>query len=382
MWRATRDFYQQAAQGFQQTDVHAVLEDVLRLTNNQLEKGKVTVERQWAADLPAIEANPAHLKQIFLNLVLNAVDAMPGSGRLGMRTERDEIRGRDGQPGQPAVRIEISDSGVGMSTDALFALVRAVLHDERSWVGPGSVDQLRTHHGPQWQITVSSQMGQGTTFTLLFPVTQPPDTFPHEGMAATMLKGANTSIPPARILVVDDDASIRFYLEETLRRDGHQVEPFESGEAALEAIGAREFDLALIDLKLRGIGRPEGAGRAAPAVARHDRDHAHSPRVAGNGGRGAAPGSARLLVQAEQDRRIPRERAHRSAQAPAGPPAARAPGAGGAADARPARRAAAAGAGGRRLVGASRRRPAPLQRGAFSVDYERHLITLDDKPLD
>jgi DNA-binding response OmpR family regulator len=58
----------------------------------------------------------------------------------------------------------------------------------------------------------------------------------------------------AKILVVDDDDGVRFFLEDMLTRDGHEVVAVESGEAALEQITAQEFDLALVDLKLGGIG--------------------------------------------------------------------------------------------------------------------------------
>lgn len=61
----------------------------------------------------------------------------------------------------------------------------------------------------------------------------------------------------AKILVVDDEASIRFALEKVLTRDGHQVVAVESGEAALEEISEEEFDLALIDLRLKGMGGME-----------------------------------------------------------------------------------------------------------------------------
>jgi DNA-binding response OmpR family regulator len=64
-------------------------------------------------------------------------------------------------------------------------------------------------------------------------------------------------VPRARILVVDDEPGIRFSLEEMLTRDGYQVVAVESGEAALERIPAGEFDLALIDLKMKGIGGME-----------------------------------------------------------------------------------------------------------------------------
>ncbi|MDY7077654.1 MAG: response regulator transcription factor [Chloroflexota bacterium] len=61
----------------------------------------------------------------------------------------------------------------------------------------------------------------------------------------------------ARILVVDDEAGIRFSLEETLARDGYQVVAVDSGEAALEYIATQEFDLVLVDLKMKGIGGME-----------------------------------------------------------------------------------------------------------------------------
>jgi DNA-binding response OmpR family regulator len=62
-----------------------------------------------------------------------------------------------------------------------------------------------------------------------------------------------TTTTSASILVVDDEAGIRYYLQRVLTRDGHEVVAVNSGEAALECIAAREFDLALVDLKMRGV---------------------------------------------------------------------------------------------------------------------------------
>lgn len=59
--------------------------------------------------------------------------------------------------------------------------------------------------------------------------------------------------PPSKILVVDDEPGIRFFLREILERDGHQVVAVESGEAALREIKSGDFDLALVDLKLKGM---------------------------------------------------------------------------------------------------------------------------------
>ena len=66
-----------------------------------------------------------------------------------------------------------------------------------------------------------------------------------------------TMTPTSKILVLDDDPGIHFFLEELLERDGHEVACVESGEQALRRVAAEEFDLALIDLKLQGISGTE-----------------------------------------------------------------------------------------------------------------------------
>lgn len=66
-----------------------------------------------------------------------------------------------------------------------------------------------------------------------------------------------STVQGAKILVVDDESSIRFFLQELLERDGHRVTPVESGETAINLIGQEEFDLALIDLKLLGVSGTE-----------------------------------------------------------------------------------------------------------------------------
>jgi DNA-binding NtrC family response regulator len=67
-------------------------------------------------------------------------------------------------------------------------------------------------------------------------------------------------VAKAGILVVDDDALVRSYLDKVLTHDGHQVLAVESGESALACIAGQEFDLALIDLKMDGIGGMEVLG--------------------------------------------------------------------------------------------------------------------------
>jgi two-component system NtrC family sensor kinase len=162
--RRMYDFYRPARQEFQLTDLHAVLESVLELTGKQLQHSGVTVERVWAGDLPGVLANADHLKQVFLNLVLNAIDAMPGGGRLCIRTAPNQ-----GPAGDGVARLEFSDTGEGMSPETLAHVFEPFFTTKEGGSGLGlsiSYAIIETHHG---QISVQSQVGVGTTFTILLP---------------------------------------------------------------------------------------------------------------------------------------------------------------------------------------------------------------------
>jgi signal transduction histidine kinase len=165
-----RNFYRPARQGMQLTDLHAVLESVLELTAKQLQHSNISVERAWADSLPSLQANPDHLKQVFLNLVLNAVDAMPRGGRLRISTALDVMAAGGGRPPRPAVRLEFGDTGEGMSAETLSHLFEPFFTTKEGGSGLGlsvSLGVIQAHAG---QMTVTSQVGQGTTFTILLPL--------------------------------------------------------------------------------------------------------------------------------------------------------------------------------------------------------------------
>jgi two-component system NtrC family sensor kinase len=167
-----RDFYRPAQEGMIATDLNGVLESVLQLVNKQLQHRGVTVERALGDELPQIQANPDHLKQVFLNLVLNAVDAMPQGGTLHISTTLDQIQREGGQP-QPAAYIDLRDNGVGMSAETLSRLFEPFFTTKVEGTGLGlsiSYGIIESHNG---QITVESQLGTGTTVKILLPVEQP-----------------------------------------------------------------------------------------------------------------------------------------------------------------------------------------------------------------
>ena len=171
--RRVRDFYRPAPAELKPTDIHAVLTSLLELVGKQLQTSNVTVERDWAANLPTIEANPSYLKQVFLNLVLNAVDAMSEhGGTLCVRTALDQMQSPREKQQVPAVRIEFTDTGIGMPPEVMAHLFEPFVTAKKDGTGLGlsiSYGIIEAHDG---QISATSQVGVGSCFTVLLPVNE------------------------------------------------------------------------------------------------------------------------------------------------------------------------------------------------------------------
>jgi two-component system NtrC family sensor kinase len=169
-----RDFYRPTAnQGMQLINLPEVLESVLELSGKQLQHGDILIDRQWLPDLPEIEANPDHLKQVFLNLLLNAIDAMPQGGTLHLKTKKGYIQTHPSQPSQPAIQLEFKDTGQGMTAETMSHLFEPFFTTKPNGSGLGlciSYGIIEAHHG---QIRVISQPEIGTTFYIHLPLKQP-----------------------------------------------------------------------------------------------------------------------------------------------------------------------------------------------------------------
>jgi signal transduction histidine kinase len=168
--RRMRDFYRPAQKGIACTDLHAVLQSVLELAHKQLQHSRVAVVREWERELPPVQANADHLRQVFLNLVLNAIDAMPGGGTLRVRTGLDQVPDQDSRQLSPVARVEFSDTGVGIPAEVQARLFEPFFTTKEHGSGLGlsiSFGIIESHGG---EITVMSQVGEGTTFTIRLPV--------------------------------------------------------------------------------------------------------------------------------------------------------------------------------------------------------------------
>lgn len=162
--RRMREFYSPVSAGFQPVDLNNVVAGVLDLTGKQLEREQIRVERVFTPSLPPIEANADQLRQVFLNFVLNAIDAMPGGGTLRVVTLM-------GAP--DIVRVEFSDTGQGVSPEAQPHVFEPFFTTKTHGSGLGlsiSYSIVRAHRG---QLSFLSYQGLGTTFTVLLPLKQP-----------------------------------------------------------------------------------------------------------------------------------------------------------------------------------------------------------------
>src|SRR5215510_6595029 len=156
------NFSRTSGSEFQLVNLNRVIQDTLTLLEHQFKTGRVHIEREFYRELPGIMGNSGKLQQVFLNLFLNAKDAMPNGGTLKVSTENGD-----------GVRVVISDTGSGIAPEHLNRIYNPFFttkakpgEGQRRGTGLGlsvSYGIIQEHAG---KIQVSSRPGQGTTLAL------------------------------------------------------------------------------------------------------------------------------------------------------------------------------------------------------------------------
>lgn len=145
----------------EETEVISILEEVLQLLKLQIEKQKVIVKKEFTA-LPSIVIDKEQIKQVFLNLILNAIQAMPDGGELKLEAKLSE----DGR----FVKLKFKDTGVGISREDLGKLFDPFYTTKENGVGLGLSIVHRIMDQHKGRIEVESMPGEGTLFTIWLPV--------------------------------------------------------------------------------------------------------------------------------------------------------------------------------------------------------------------
>jgi signal transduction histidine kinase len=155
-----RNFSKPPRQEYQRVNLNHVLEDVLALTGKELEQQKIDVVREFDGALTPVSAARDQMSEVFMNLIVNAQDAMPDGGTLTLRTQARE----------DTVRVQVCDTGVGIApeiADRIFEPFFTTKGEEGTGLGLSICHSIVQEHGGD--IHVASDVGRGTTFHIRLP---------------------------------------------------------------------------------------------------------------------------------------------------------------------------------------------------------------------
>jgi CheY-like chemotaxis protein/anti-sigma regulatory factor (Ser/Thr protein kinase) len=209
----------------------------------------VQLKTEFSPELPAIAGNESEIREALINLVFNAVDAMPEGGTLTLRT-----KAVDNGPSAKRVDLEVSDTGVGMTEETRRRCLEPFFTtkgERGSGLGLAMVYGVTQRHNAE--IDMESAPGKGTTVRVSFPAST------GTGSAEAVVAGSRPR--RSRILVVDDDPLLIKSLRDTLESDGHVVVTAQGGQEGIDTFAAAKQRQELFDAVITDLGMPHVDGR-------------------------------------------------------------------------------------------------------------------------
>ncbi|HEY6804005.1 MAG TPA: PAS domain S-box protein [Pyrinomonadaceae bacterium] len=252
---------------FEVLDVGGLLHDAVEITRTRWENEARLRGLEYDVTLDSESdctsyGSASELREVFVNLIVNAVDAMPRGGKLNITCSRTDTR----------LQLQFSDNGMGMPEDIRQKIFEPFFSTKGAHgTGLGlsvSYSIIERHEG---SISVTSEVGTGTTFNINLPAIVPESTAIDEADLVD-------EMPRLKILVIDDEPSVRETLAEMLVAVNHEVQLAESGHHALERLRAEEYDLVFTDLAM-----PEMDGWETARAIRKQWPHVRIVMVTGYG---------------------------------------------------------------------------------------------------
>ncbi len=248
------------------TTLSLVVLESARLVRATLPAG-VSLKVECKADIPAVLADASQIKQILLNLVGNAIQAVQDQGRPGVVEVRLEAHSQaevvdELKPGRYAC-LTVQDSGPGMD-EATRARIFEPFFTTKP-LGKGTGLGLSVVHGivkaHEASIEVESTPGEGSAFHIYFPAVDASVAAATATAPAPAPAPAPANVQGKHILYIDDEEAIVFLMQRLLERQGYRVSTFTSPEKALAAARAdpAQFDLAVTDYNMLGMSGLEVA---------------------------------------------------------------------------------------------------------------------------
>jgi len=247
---------------FQPVDAHAVLLQALDIYREELATRHLQIVSRLDADPHEVHGDPSRLQQVFWNLIGNAVKFTPAGGTITIRSSNVELAQAQSplqSNGRHCVRIEVSDTGVGIEPEVMGRLFTAFEQGEQSLsrrfgglgLGLAICKSLVQMHGGA--IAAQSEgKNKGTTLIVDLPVGAPAEvrTIPTPPAQTCAVKARHGR----RILLVEDNEDTMRLMARLLRNDGHEVRTATGVRAAVDAANDN------LDLLICDIGLPDGSG--------------------------------------------------------------------------------------------------------------------------
>ena len=228
---------------FTPVDINELLDNVLEFTkvrwrNEALSRGmNIEVQKDYGK-IPSTLGSASELREVFTNLINNALDAMPDGGRISIKTSRDDEH----------IILTISDTGLGIPEairDRIFDPFFTTKGVHSTGLGMSiSYNIIDRHKG---NILVESDEGIGTVFTIRLPV------YEKESKVEKAAVPSGESGKKARILIIEDEEEIRQLLRDIMIGQGHEAEVASNGIRGLELLRTGDFDLVCTDLGMPGM---------------------------------------------------------------------------------------------------------------------------------
>jgi PAS domain S-box-containing protein len=244
-------------------DINALVREMAHLLQTVISK-RAALRFDLALDLPPVEADGTQLRQIVMNLITNASDAIGNEdGVITLRTgirhaTRDFLRSSyvdDELPEGAYAFVEVDDTGCGMDQETLERIFDPFFSTKFTGRGLGLAATLGIVRGHRGTIKVASVPKRGTTFTILVPCTLAAATVSQD-VTATRRERFRGS---GAVLVVDDDESVRSVAQHMLERSGFTVLTARDGSEGVATFGASRdcVSLVLLDLTMPTLGGEE-----------------------------------------------------------------------------------------------------------------------------
>lgn len=227
-------------ENFAEIDINEILRESLEITKHKWKdeaqkKGVlIQVETSFNNNLPSIAGNSSELREVFVNMILNAVDAMPKGGTLSLSSKSE-----DGH-----ILASVTDTGIGMSEEIkrkVFDPFFTTKGPRGNGLGMSLAYGIITRHNGR--ILIKSQEGKGTTLTVKLPrrKTEDRDGFQEKISEETQIEN---------ILIIDDEPAIRELLCDILRSEGHQAVAVDNSLKGLKLFEKEDFGIVFTDLNM------------------------------------------------------------------------------------------------------------------------------------